>query len=676
MTDPPRKPPDPDETAPMTKKETPLDPLIGKTLDGRFTPRALLGRGGMGRVYLAEDVRLKRRVALKLMDAGLEGDSEFAQRFKREALVQAQAAHPGIVQVLDAGDCPEGAYIVLEYSEGRSLSTLLKVGPIRRERALDFTEQLLDVLDFAHRQGVVHRDLKPGNILIEDRGGREIVRVLDFGIAKLLRTETQEEGQTLTKTGFGFGTPGYMSLEQATGRPTDHRTDIYAAGVILYQMLGGVLPLAASSMSDYLVKLAATEPKPLGEVRPDLGVPEALDDLVLKALAREPDDRYASALHFLEAIREFRRGEEASTGATYVPKSAAVSAARKAAKPKTGVVVATVASCSLVAFAGGFVLGGRRGGDGPTPAELAAARSEAFAEGAREGRASVRDALKSAGFSSEAPEKDVAARVAELRGAEKALESVRSEAARFALERDRERDRAERAERNLAVATSDAASASREAAALREAAGRPDALAEGLREDLAAVRRERDDYRTRLDAEEAARRSAETASAEARKNVERVEAELAALKAAAERAPSTPGSDGEEVAALRAKVQSLTRDLEQAKAAAAGRSSQGSAGAWAFRLENGGAGTFELKDLSLFCAGPSGEAVVTPPPPDDPRVLAGKSRVFSIALPGPILRAEGRLARVRPGGAVPGSPEPFKKSEFAIRGGEIVLTIK
>ncbi len=304
-------------TVPPTRVEPPSDPLLGRTLDGRFVPRSLLGQGGMGRVYLAEDLRLKRRVALKLMDVALSRDAEFSQRFKREAVVQAQAAHPGIVQVLDAGDCDEGAYMVLEYSEGRSLSSLLKVGPLRRDRAMEFVEQLLEILDFAHRQGIVHRDLKPGNILIEERGGREIVRVLDFGIAKLLQTERQDEGLTLTKPGFGFGTPGYMSLEQATGQPTDHRTDLYAAGVILYQMLGGVLPYKAAGISDYLVKLASVDIEPLGTRLPALGIPPELDEILLKALARFPDARYASALAFREALREFRR-TDIGQGATAI----------------------------------------------------------------------------------------------------------------------------------------------------------------------------------------------------------------------------------------------------------------------------------------------------------------------------------------------------------------------
>lgn len=337
--------------------------LLGQIIEGRFKLRIVLGEGGMGKVYLAEDQKLNgRRVALKLMGAGLTMDPEFRARFEREAVLQANLPHPQIIQILDMGECSEGAFIVMEYSEGRSLSHIIKeLGPLPVERALDMTEQILEVLDFAHRQGVVHRDLKPANILIEERPGREVVRLLDFGIAKLLGSDSSDKlAQTLTRQGFAYGTLGYMSPEQAHGEldKVDHRVDIYAAGIILHEMLTGQVPAPPESRTHpvrYAMWVAENKVKRLSESHPQLQVSEQVDHILQTALSRDPDERYQSALAFRNAIREFRSGAEARTVArrvddTLTPRKAGSGSAASAGSKAGWVVAALLAAVAVAGF--------------------------------------------------------------------------------------------------------------------------------------------------------------------------------------------------------------------------------------------------------------------------------------------------------------------------------------
>ncbi len=659
-------------TVPPTRVEPPSDPLLGRTLDGRFVPRSLLGQGGMGRVYLAEDLRLKRRVALKLMDVALSRDAEFSQRFKREAVVQAQAAHPGIVQVLDAGDCDEGAYMVLEYSEGRSLSSLLKVGPLRRDRAMEFVEQLLEILDFAHRQGIVHRDLKPGNILIEERGGREIVRVLDFGIAKLLQTERQDEGLTLTKPGFGFGTPGYMSLEQATGQPTDHRTDLYAAGVILYQMLGGVLPYKAAGISDYLVKLASVDIEPLGTRLPALGIPPELDEILLKALARFPDARYASALAFREALREFRRTDIGQGATAIVGKGASNAGVRPRAgstKAGRGPLIGAAVVALIAVSAAGYFRFDAESARSSAEDRVSAVRREAAATSVE--AESVRDIFRGAGL--DQPSLTAAAQA--LLSRESASRGEVAEAGRMRAAADAERATAvlERDEAKRRLEAADAAAANTrellnkaeaEARSLRESTGKADPSLDGLRQDLAAIRAERDRLQIELGKREEAFKAADAASKSER---ERLEGELVSARAKV--------SDTGLGAAERTAYEDRISKLEQSLRSAGAGGTVVPTGAWRLRVENAANGAFDLRDATAYVKDGSSERAV-PLSELDGRILPGKSGVANITLPGPLLRFEGRIARMRAGSPVPGTPESLRRSDFALKDGELLLTIK
>ena len=297
------------------------DAMLGQVLDDRFKLRLVLGEGGMGRVYLAEDLKLNgRRVAVKVMGSSISQDDEFRARFAREAILQANLPHPQIVQILDIGECDEGSYIVMEYSGGRPLSRIIKeLGPRNTDHCLRIVEQMLQVLDFAHGQGVVHRDLKPSNILVEERAGREHVKLLDFGIAKLLGTHQDNESQlTLTKAGFAYGTLGYMAPEQACGdlESMDHRADLYAVGVILQEMLTGEVPAPPEERTHpvrYAMWVQQNPIPALSESHPELDIDPGVESILRKAMARKPELRYPSALAFIQDVRDVREGAAPKT---------------------------------------------------------------------------------------------------------------------------------------------------------------------------------------------------------------------------------------------------------------------------------------------------------------------------------------------------------------------------
>ncbi|MAG33785.1 MAG: hypothetical protein CL908_23135 [Deltaproteobacteria bacterium] len=343
-------------TPPGARPKSGSDQLLGQVVDGRYLLKIVLGEGGMGKVYLAEDQKLSgRRVALKLMGAGLTMDQEFRTRFEREAVLQANLPHPQIIQILDMGECNEGAFIIMEYSEGRALAKLIReLGPLPLDRALELAEQVLDVLDFAHGQKVIHRDLKPANILVEQRPGRETVRLLDFGIAKLLSSDGSEKlAQTLTRAGFAYGTLGYMAPEQAKGdvEKVDHRVDIYACGILLHEMLTGEVPAPPESRTHpvrYAMWVAENRIQPLSESFPELKVAEQVDKILQKALRRDPDNRYQSALAFKNAIREFRRETDVRTISRPLTHTAPVKTTGGGGGSKLGWVAAAV-----LAIAGG-----------------------------------------------------------------------------------------------------------------------------------------------------------------------------------------------------------------------------------------------------------------------------------------------------------------------------------
>ena len=262
-----------------------------------------LARGGMAEVYLAHDQLLDRRVALKVLFPEFARDPAFVQRFRREAQSAANLNHPNIVAVFDWGEEDGTYFIVMEYVEGRSVREAIQSdGPLYPNLAADLASDIAGALGFAHRNGVVHRDVKPGNILLTPQGQ---VKVTDFGIA---RAAGASEG--LTQTGSVMGTATYFSPEQAQGLPVDARSDVYSLGIVLYEMVCGVPPFSGESPISVAYKHVREEaPKPT-VVNPD--VPVALENIILTAMAKTPDGRYASADDMRADLARFRRGEQTS----------------------------------------------------------------------------------------------------------------------------------------------------------------------------------------------------------------------------------------------------------------------------------------------------------------------------------------------------------------------------
>ena len=274
---------------------------------GRYVIERRLGAGGMSTVFLAKDTVLERPVAVKLLAEHLADDQDFVYRFRREALSAAKLQHPNIVQVFDSGQDPasERHYIVMEYVEGPSAADMLRE---RKELDIDETVRLVrdacHGLDYAHRAGVVHRDVKPGNLLFAQEMGT--TKLADFGIAKAA------EQTRITQVGSVLGTAAYLSPEQAGGEEAGPASDIYSLGVCAYQFLTGRLPHEYASLTELALKQQQDPVAPIRDYRPE--VPPELDDAVLLALERDPTARYSSALEMAEAIEAGAHGE--ATAAT------------------------------------------------------------------------------------------------------------------------------------------------------------------------------------------------------------------------------------------------------------------------------------------------------------------------------------------------------------------------
>ena len=265
--------------------------LIGAEVDGRYRVIELIGEGGMGKVYLAEHVEIGKRVALKVLHPSYSRMPDLVERFRREARAASKIGHPNIVDVTDSGTTTDGSvYFVMEYLEGVELGSVIeREGAVDVARALRIAGQICRALAAAHAQGIVHRDLKPENIFLVTRdGAADVVKVLDFGIAKTTEAEAARE-RRLTSPGMAMGTPEYMAPEQAAGRPADSRCDVYALGAIMYEMVTGVPPYSGDNFMEILTKKATVDPPPPLLVRTDL--PQQVSDLVVAAMARNPDAR-------------------------------------------------------------------------------------------------------------------------------------------------------------------------------------------------------------------------------------------------------------------------------------------------------------------------------------------------------------------------------------------------
>jgi serine/threonine protein kinase len=265
--------------------------LIDSEVDGRYRVIELIGEGGMGKVYLAEHVEIGKRVALKVLHPSYSRMPDLVERFRREARAASRIGHPNIVDVTDSGTTADGSvYFVMEYLEGVELGSVIeREGALDVARALKITGQICRALAAAHREGIIHRDLKPENIYLITRDGTaDVVKVLDFGIAKTTEAEAARE-RRLTSPGMAMGTPEYMSPEQAAGRAADARCDVYALGAIMYEMVTGIPPYSGDNFMEILTKKATQDPLPPSMQRAEL--PGAVSDLVMAAMARNPDDR-------------------------------------------------------------------------------------------------------------------------------------------------------------------------------------------------------------------------------------------------------------------------------------------------------------------------------------------------------------------------------------------------
>jgi serine/threonine-protein kinase len=273
---------------------------------GRYRLDSRLGAGGMSTVFMAIDTVLERPVAVKLLAEHLADDEAFVARFRREALAAARLQHPNIVQVFDSGlDEPSGRhYIVMEYVEGPSCADLIRdQGVLDIDQAVGIVRDACHGLDYAHRAGVVHRDVKPGNLLISKDTGA--VKLADFGIAKAA------EQTRITQVGSVLGTAAYLSPEQATGAESTPASDIYSLGVCAYQFLSGRLPHEYGSLTELALKQQNDEIEPIRSFRPE--VPDTLDRAIRVSLARDPEQRYASALDMAQAVQAGARGDESET---------------------------------------------------------------------------------------------------------------------------------------------------------------------------------------------------------------------------------------------------------------------------------------------------------------------------------------------------------------------------
>ncbi|MEZ4392062.1 MAG: serine/threonine-protein kinase [Polyangiales bacterium] len=302
------------------------DPLLGQTMAGRYTLVSRLGAGNMGTVYRAEQAPLNREVAFKVLRKDLGRDPETVVRFEREAVMLSQLKHPNTVTVLDAGRTEEGQlFLAMELLEGEMLSTRLKrVGWLGVDEALRVAMGVLRSLDEAHAKGIIHRDLKPDNIFLAHVHGRpdeaEVVKVVDFGIAKI-RDGDRPHGLDPLKTAEGtvFGTPRYMSPEQAQGKALDGRSDLYAVGLLLFHMLSGDPPFLEDDAVVVMAHHIKTVPPRLRTVVPSREIPEELEALVARGLAKDPALRPQTAQEFLAMLEAVRDGRRATPAPGVVP---------------------------------------------------------------------------------------------------------------------------------------------------------------------------------------------------------------------------------------------------------------------------------------------------------------------------------------------------------------------
>lgn len=321
------------------------DPFLGRTLADRYHLTEIIGKGGMGVVYLARHEMMDRLVALKMLQTELTQDEMSVKRFQQEAKAASHLNHPHLITLHDFGILPTGQpFLVMEYLQGVSLLDVLRSeGPLEPKRAVKIFSEVADGLYHAHKVGILHRDLKPSNIiLINNQGDRDFVKIVDFGLAKLMPW-SGKESQHLTKTGEVFGSPIYMSPEQCMGKQLWPTSDIYSLGITLFEALTGKPPFRGANSIQTASKHMTEAPPKLVDIRPDLPLPEGLERVVQKCLNKNPDDRFQDMAEFKDALQAALNTDRVEMPASLMvstraipavsPQSAALSAIRKAVPP-------------------------------------------------------------------------------------------------------------------------------------------------------------------------------------------------------------------------------------------------------------------------------------------------------------------------------------------------------
>jgi serine/threonine-protein kinase len=282
------------------------DSLVGQIIGGRYRVTQILGEGGMGRVYLAEQQMGTnvRKVAVKTLQAQYAKDQQVLARFHRECGTVSELEHPNTIQFFDFGQTPDGQlYIAMEFVQGESLSDAMKQGPMRPDRVLRILAQVCGSLEEAHGRGVVHRDLKPDNVILTTRAGQaDFVKVLDFGIAKRSEAKDQAQEQKLTQQGMVLGTPPYMSPEQFTGKELDLRSDIYSLGVMAYEMLTGRLPFEADTPWQWATQHMTAQPFPFEASAVSANIPGPMKQAIMRSLSKDRDQRQGTVRQFYEEL--------------------------------------------------------------------------------------------------------------------------------------------------------------------------------------------------------------------------------------------------------------------------------------------------------------------------------------------------------------------------------------
>jgi len=304
--------------------QTSGDPLVGKTVAGRYKVIKLLGEGGMGQVYLAEHSAIEKRVALKVLRAEYAHKGEIVTRFQQEAISASRIKHPNVLDVFDFGQLENGCfYLAMEFLDGNDLADELQRSRVLPPaRALPIAMQICRALSAAHAKGVVHRDMKPENVFLQRTAdGEEIVKIVDFGIAQLKPSNEEAAAQSthrrLTRTGMIFGTPEYMAPEQASGKHADLRCDVYAVGIILFELFTGAVPFTGDTFLGVLAKHLSDAPPSMRAVYPDLQLSNELEAVVQRTLAKDPSHRYQTMNELAAALAGTPEGQYAGLRGPY-----------------------------------------------------------------------------------------------------------------------------------------------------------------------------------------------------------------------------------------------------------------------------------------------------------------------------------------------------------------------